>query len=62
MNDFRADPPAADHDWSRLLGNEPAAPQGERVSASELAAQLAGRLCHDFISPASAIVSGIDLL
>src|SRR5665213_2807692 len=38
-----------------------------RISASarwsaELAAYLAGRMCHDFISPASAIVSGIDLL
>jgi histidine phosphotransferase ChpT len=32
------------------------------VGASELAAQLAGKLCHDFISPASAIVSGLDLL
>ncbi|MDG2521633.1 histidine phosphotransferase family protein [Caulobacter segnis] len=31
-------------------------------SPSELAALLAARLCHDFISPASAIVSGLDLL
>lgn len=30
--------------------------------AAELAAQIAARLCHDFISPASAIVSGLDLL
>jgi histidine phosphotransferase ChpT len=29
---------------------------------AELAAHLAARLCHDFISPASAIVSGLDLL
>jgi len=28
----------------------------------DLAAQLASRLCHDFISPVSAIVSGLDLL
>ena len=28
----------------------------------DLAAQLAARLCHDFISPASANVSGLDLL
>lgn len=28
----------------------------------ELASLLASRLCHDFISPASAIVSGLDLL
>ena len=32
------------------------------VSAAELAARLAARLCHDFISPASAIVSGLDLI
>lgn len=32
------------------------------MGASELASQLAGRLCHDFISPASAIISGLDLL
>jgi histidine phosphotransferase ChpT len=29
---------------------------------TELAAYLAARMCHDFISPASAIVSGLDLL
>ena len=34
----------------------------EPVGAAELAAQLSARLCHDFISPASAIVSGLDLL
>lgn len=37
-------------------------PPTEAVSAPDLAAQLAGRLCHDFISPASAINSGLDLL
>ena len=31
-------------------------------SPAELAASLAARLCHDFISPASAVVSGVDLL
>ena len=35
----------------------PAAPQ-----VTDLAAHLAARLCHDFISPASAIMSGVDLL
>lgn len=30
--------------------------------AAELGAQIAARLCHDFISPASAVVSGLDLL
>lgn len=34
----------------------------EPLSACDLAAQLAARLCHDVISPASAIVSGLDLL
>jgi histidine phosphotransferase ChpT len=28
----------------------------------DLAARLAARLCHDFISPVSAIVSGLDLI
>ncbi|MGA0603705.1 histidine phosphotransferase ChpT [Caulobacter sp. KR2-114] len=32
------------------------------VSAEDLAAKLAARLCHDFMSPASGIVSGLDLL
>jgi histidine phosphotransferase ChpT len=34
----------------------------ETLKPAELAAHLAARLCHDFISPASAIVSGLDLL
>jgi histidine phosphotransferase ChpT len=37
-------------------------PPSVDVPADELAARLAARLCHDFISPASAIVSGLDLL
>jgi histidine phosphotransferase ChpT len=32
------------------------------AAATEFASLLASRLCHDFISPASAIVSGLDLL
>ena len=39
-----------------------AAAASEPVGAGELAAQLSARLCHDFVSPASAIVSGLDLL
>ena len=39
------------------LAHTPAAPQPH-----ELAAHLAARLCHDFISPAGAIMSGLDLL
>jgi len=34
----------------------------QAVPQAELAAHLAGRLCHDLISPVSAIVSGLDLL
>jgi histidine phosphotransferase ChpT len=39
---------------------DPSAPYVARPA--ELAAYLAARMCHDFISPASAIVSGLDLL
>ncbi len=39
-----------------------AATQAPPLKAAELAAYLAARMCHDFISPASAIVSGLDLL
>jgi len=44
------------------VDSETAASAPRTVTPSELAAQLAGRLCHDFISPASAITSGLDLL
>lgn len=37
-------------------------PPAALPAPAELAAALAARLCHDFISPASAIVSGVDLL
>jgi histidine phosphotransferase ChpT len=37
-------------------------PESPRVAPEELAARLASKLCHDFISPAGAIVSGLDLL
>jgi histidine phosphotransferase ChpT len=37
-------------------------PAPDTPRPAELAAHLAARLCHDFISPASAIVSGLDLL
>ena len=32
------------------------------AARAELAAFIAGKLCHDFISPAGAIMSGLDLL
>lgn len=35
---------------------------GAPVPTAQVAAYLAARMCHDFISPASAIVSGLDLL
>lgn len=45
------------------LFDTPAAPAPlPAVAAPDLAAALAARLCHDLISPASAIVSGMDLL
>ena len=40
----------------------PVAPRAELLSPAELAAQLAARICHDLINPASAAVSGLDLL
>jgi len=36
--------------------------EADPVSSTELAALLAARMCHDFISPAGAITSGLDLL
>lgn len=39
-----------------------AAPPAPDPQPAEFAALLAARLCHDFISPASAVVSGLDLL
>jgi len=46
---------------SDSLTAAPPAP-ARATSQAELAAHLAGRLCHDLISPVSAIVSGLDLL
>jgi histidine phosphotransferase ChpT len=45
-----------------IAASEVAAEPAATMRAAELAAYLAGRMCHDFISPASAIVSGLDLL
>ena len=46
-----------------MTQSHPAFPPADlAVSAEELAARLASKLCHDFISPAGAIVSGLDLL
>lgn len=39
-----------------------AALSGHELSGHDLAAQMVAKLCHDFISPAGAIMSGLDLL
>ena len=44
------------------MSEESAVQSASAVRPAELAAYLAARMCHDFISPASAIVSGLDLL
>ncbi len=44
------------------IARAPRAPRPPLANPTELAAHLAARLCHDFISPASAIMSGVDLL
>jgi histidine phosphotransferase ChpT len=44
------------------LDTAAATPAPPVVRPAEFAAFLAARMCHDFISPASAIVSGLDLL
>jgi histidine phosphotransferase ChpT len=47
--------------WS-AVEEPPSTAAPEPATAVELASMLAARMCHDFISPASAIVSGVDLL
>jgi histidine phosphotransferase ChpT len=44
------------------MTDDPPLPPKPLPSAADLAAALAARLCHDLISPASAVVSGLDLL
>ncbi len=44
------------------MSDAPSDPPAMPASTGEFAARLASRLCHDFISPASAIISGLDLL
>jgi histidine phosphotransferase ChpT len=49
-----------------MMQNAPMSIEGQGPSDAvlpvDLAARLAARLCHDFISPVSAIVSGLDLI
>jgi histidine phosphotransferase ChpT len=53
--------PLSAPDSAAAEGAPEARPQAP-MSNYQLAAQLAARMCHDFISPAGAIVSGLDLL
>ena len=39
-----------------------ASAQSSPVDGTELATLVAAKLCHDFISPSGAIVSGLDLM
>lgn len=50
----------SDLDLAAVAEEPPAEPTP--VGAAELAAHLAARMCHDYISPAGAIISGLDLL
>jgi histidine phosphotransferase ChpT len=47
-----------------IMSEQPVIPDSAAtaVRPAEFAAFLAARMCHDFISPASAVVSGLDLL
>jgi histidine phosphotransferase ChpT len=45
----------------QTLPDDPSPPPPP-ITGVQLAALLAARMCHDFISPAGAIVSGLDLL
>ena len=55
------EPPIFTGDAGEMEAEAASAPAAV-ISPAELAASLAARMCHDFISPASAIVSGVDLL
>jgi histidine phosphotransferase ChpT len=51
-----------DNPDAAAVSEKPAALPLAEMARPDLASLLAARLCHDFISPASAIVSGLDLL
>ena len=57
-------PPASSPSAPNQSAPSASAPSPGPTAAApeELAARLASKLCHDFISPAGAIVSGLDLL
>ena len=48
--------------WTNILAPTATPAPAGPIQGAELASILAARMCHDFISPASAIVSGVDLL
>ncbi len=61
--------PTEDNDSTAGASSETPTPQDEAASVTaelagrhELATQMVAKLCHDFISPAGAIMSGLDLL
>lgn len=47
-----------------MIPSDPIAPPADDtpVDAVELATHIAAKLCHDFVSPSGAILSGLDLL
>lgn len=45
-----------------VQADEPLAQASEPLGETALASYMSAKLCHDFISPAGAIVSGLDLL
>lgn len=47
-------------DTAQALPTAP--PTGLPTDSAELATHIAAKLCHDFVSPAGAIMSGLDLL
>jgi histidine phosphotransferase ChpT len=49
-------------DVSPITEDTAEAPRAAPFGATDLASHVAAKLCHDFISPSGAIVSGLDLL
>ena len=56
-------PESSPPDWMAnltMMAEGPVCAPAEPVAAADLAAHLAARMCHDFISPASAIVTSTN--
>jgi histidine phosphotransferase ChpT len=54
--------PSVDAPAESAATEDSASTPGSTSTGHELATQLVAKLCHDFISPAGAIMSGLDLL